>query len=58
MNKLMPYAKAIIATILAVAGLAGQFGIAIPEFINEETLTNAALALVPFLVFFVPNKTA
>lgn len=53
---LNPFAKAIIALILAVAGLAGQFDVAVPAFINEEILTTIALALTPFLVYFVPNK--
>ncbi len=52
---LAPFAKAIIALVLALAGLAGQLDIAIPAFINEETLTTAALAIMPLLVYFVPN---
>ena len=51
------YAKAIAAGIVAFLAILSQvFGWEIPGFITEDSLTALLTALIPLLVYFVPNK--
>jgi hypothetical protein len=51
------YAKAIAAGIFALLAVLSQvFGWTIPGFITEDSLTALLTALIPIVVYFVPNK--
>ena len=51
------YAKAIAAGIFALLAVLSQvFGWAIPGFITEDSLTALLTAVIPIVVYFVPNK--
>jgi hypothetical protein len=52
------YAKAIAAGIFALLAVLSQvFGWTIPGYITEDSLTALLTALIPIVVYFVPNKT-
>ena len=48
--------KAIVALIMAAIFLLSSNGIALPEFLTEEWVTNAVALLTPLAVWAVPNK--
>lgn len=48
--------KAIAALFMAIAYLASQFGIILPEWMTDGSMGVIFTAMMPFIVWLVPNK--
>ncbi len=52
------YAKAIAAGVMALlAWLSVTFGWEVPGWVSEEALSSLLLAVAPFIVWLVPNRS-